>query len=53
MAPEDNSGDNFVDNKAGCEPALLFLRTAGMIVNLSVFFTQNPASLIPNPRHWR
>lgn len=34
-ALKDNSGDNFVGNKAGCEPALLLLRTTSMIVNLT------------------
>lgn len=42
LALKDNSSDNFVDNKAGCEPALLLLRTIIMIVNLTSFFTQNP-----------
>ena len=41
LALKDNSGDNFVDNKAGCKPALLLLRTTSMIVKLTAFFTQN------------
>ena len=42
LALKDNSSDSFVDNKADCEPALLLLRTAGMIVNLTSFSHKTP-----------
>ncbi len=42
LALKDNSGDNFVGNKAGCEPALLLLRTTSMIVNLTSFSHKTP-----------
>ena len=41
-ALKGNSGDNFVGNKAGCEPALLLLRTTSMIVNLTSFSHKTP-----------
>ena len=42
LALKDNSSDSFVDNKAGCKPASLFFRTAGMIVNLTSFSHKTP-----------